>query len=367
MALTNQYKPDVVFHPATTLKEKLDEMGMSIKEFALRTEKPEKTIIAVLKEESSLTPEMAILFEKVTKIPAKFWIKKQARYNEYVARLKQEESIQASEDWAKEFPYAEMVKLGWVEPTRKANEKVVNLLDYFSVASHQGWKNLYVNADLKVAAYTSLKHTHQAHAISAWLRQGELQAKEFKTPEIDIKKLKKSIPAMRQLMVEQPADFFKQLQNLCLQAGVVLLYTPKLPKVPLSGSTRWLNNTPLIQLTARYKRNDNFWFTFFHELGHIILHGKKYISLENVDFAAADKEKEDEANEFAVKYTFTHEQEKELLANRPILEDDIINYAKKFNTHPAIIIGRLQHDEIIDYWVGRQFMVPVDLSTELNN
>ena len=90
--LTNQYRPDVVFHPATTLKEKLGEMGMSIKEFALRTGDPEQTIIAVLKEERSVTPEMAILFEKVTQIPAKFWINKQARYNKYVAHKKHEEA-----------------------------------------------------------------------------------------------------------------------------------------------------------------------------------------------------------------------------------------------------------------------------------
>jgi addiction module HigA family antidote len=90
MTLTNQYKPDIVFHPATTLKEKLEEMGMSNKEFALRTGKPEKTIIAVLKEQSSFTPEMAVLFENVTQIPAQFWINKQARFNEYVTRKKRE-------------------------------------------------------------------------------------------------------------------------------------------------------------------------------------------------------------------------------------------------------------------------------------
>jgi HTH-type transcriptional regulator/antitoxin HigA len=168
-------------------------------------------------------------------------------------------------------------------------------------------------------------------------------------------------------MVNQPADFFHQLQSLCLQAGVVLLYTPKLPKVPLSGSTRWLNNTPLIQLTARYKRNDNFWFTFFHELGHIILHGKKFISLENVDFAAADPAKEKEAHQFAVAHTFTNEQEKELLQNKSITEEDIIDYAEKFDTHPAMIIGRLQHDGHIPYSVGRQFMEPVDLDSVADN
>lgn len=362
MTLNNRYIPDIVFHPASTLNEKLEEMGMSKKEFALRTGKPEKTIIALLKEESSLTPEMAILFEKVTQIPAQFWINKQARYNEYIARKKHAEAISYAADWAKQFPYSEMAKLKWVTPARQVEEKAINLLNYFGVASHIAWEKLYIETKLKVAAYTSLKQSHQPHAIAAWLRQGELKMKGIDAPKFDIKKLKNSIPAMRQLMVEQPADFFKQLQLLCLAAGIVVLFTPKLPKVPLSGSTRWLNNTPLIQLTARYKRNDSFWFTFFHELGHIVLHGKKYISLENIDFAAADPQKEQEAHQFAIEHTFTNKQEKNLLKKKTITEPDIIKYAKKCNTHPAMIIGRLQHNGVIPYSVGRQFIEPVDLS-----
>ncbi|MCW0484562.1 ImmA/IrrE family metallo-endopeptidase [Gaoshiqia sediminis] len=364
MATLNQYQPNLVFHPGATLGEKLEEMGMSVKEFALRTGKPEKTIFAILKEESSITPEMAVQFENVTRIPASFWINKQARYNEYVARLKQEQAIAEAEDWACEFPYAEMAKRGWVPPTRKKVEKTINLLSYFGVASHHSWNKLYVDTDLKVAAYTSLKFTHEAHAISAWLRQGELQAAEIAAPEFNVKKLKGNIPAMRRLMVEQPVGFFLKLQELCLEAGVVLLFTPKLPKVPLSGSTRWIKEKPLIQLTARYGQNDRFWFTFFHELGHIILHGKKYISLENVDFAASDAQKEQEAHDFAVKLTFSKEQEEKLLQEHPtsIAAEDIVNYAIEFDTHPALIIGRLQHLGLIAYSVGREFLLPVQLS-----
>jgi addiction module HigA family antidote len=362
----NQYIPTIVFHPGETLREKLEEMDMSIKEFALRTGKPEKTIIAVLNEESSLTPEMAVLFENVTKIPASFWIKKQARYNEFIARKKHAEAIAAAEEWAKEFPYAEMVKHNWVTPTRNIREKTINLLSYFGIASHTAWEKLYMESELKVAAYTSLRHTHEAHAISAWLRQGELQAKNVEAPGFDVRKLKYNIPAMRKLMVEQPANFFEQLQRLCFEAGVILLFTPKLPKVPLSGSTRWINKNPLIQLTARYGQNDRFWFTFFHELGHIILHGRKYISLENVDFAAADPEKEQEAHDFAVKHTFSKEQEEKLLREHPfsITAEDIVGYAREFGTHPAMIIGRLQHLGLIHFSVGREFILPVDLSSD---
>lgn len=367
MATRNQFTPSVVFHPAVTLNEKLQEMKMSKKEFAVRTGKPENTIYAILSEESSITPEMAVLFENVTKIPATFWINKQARYNEYVARLKQQQAIEESKEWAKQFPYAEMAKHNWIPATRNAEEKAQNLLGFFGVASHLGWEGLYMESDLKVAAYTSLKFTHEPHAVSAWLRQGELQAMNIETPTFNVKALKAQIPQMRRLMIEQPVDFFAQLQQLCLQAGVKLLYTPSLPKVPLSGSTRWVNDTPIIQLTARYKQNDRFWFTFFHELGHIILHGKKYISLENINFAAADQTKENEANEFAVKYTFTHEQEEKLLEREHLTVQDLIDYAEACDTHPACIIGRLHYIKRLHYAVGNQFIEPINLDTEKEN
>lgn len=366
--ILNQYQPDVVFHPGVTLKEKMDEMKMSNKEFALRTGKPEKTIIAVLKGESSLTPEMAILFEKVTHIPASFWINKQARYSEYVARKKHEQDIEEAKGWAGKFPYPQMAKYGWITPTRNKDEKVSNLFSFFGIASYKSWDRLYMQSDLKVAAYTSLKFTHEPHAISAWLRIGELQSKEISAPVFDIKRLKGNIPLMRELMVNQPKDFFNRLKRLCLEAGVKVIYTPSLPKVPLCGSTRWINETPLVQLTARYRQNDRFWFYFFHELGHIILHGKKFISLEGLkglDFSSVNKVKEDEANDYAQKCTFTKEQEDKLLKENPMIitEDEIIHYARKFNTHPAIIIGRLQHDKKIGFNVGREFIVSIDLNS----
>jgi hypothetical protein len=79
-----------------------------------------------------------------------------------------------------------------------------------------------------------------------------------------------------------------------------------------------------------------------------------------------DPEKEEEAHQFAIGLTFTREQEQEVLKNKIITETDIIEYAKKFNTHPAMIIGRLQHDGHIPYSVGRQFIEPVNLNPAQN-
>jgi len=89
----NQYIPQVVFHPGETLAEKLEEMGMGPKEFAVRTGKPEKTISEILNSKSSITPEMAVQFESVTKIPARFWLNRQRSYDEYMARKKRKRII----------------------------------------------------------------------------------------------------------------------------------------------------------------------------------------------------------------------------------------------------------------------------------
>jgi addiction module HigA family antidote len=362
MATLNEYYPQEVLHPCETLNEKLEEMGMSRKEFALRTGKPEKTIIAVLKGESSITSEMAVMFENISRIPAHFWLNKQARYNEYKARLKRKLDVEKAEEWTKSFPYAEMAKNNWVPKTRKLEEKTINLFEYFAVSTNEAWENLYMKSKLKVAAYASLAHTHEPQAISAWLRQGELQAKQIETPEYNKKEFLKVLPQIKNIMANHPDNFFKQLQELCMHAGVKIFYTPKMPKAPISGSTRWIRNTPVIQLTARYRQNDRFWFTFFHEAGHIFLHGKKYISLEGIDFSEADPKKEQQAHNFAEEWTFSVEQEHEVIDAAPLNESDIIAFAKKFNTHPAMIIGRLQHKGLVHFSIGRKFIEPIDLS-----
>ena len=122
MAKQNQYFPQSRPHPGETLAEKLEEMEMGPKEFALRTGKPEKTIIAVLKGESSITPDMAVQFENVTKIPANFWMNHQRGYDEYMAREKRKAAIDAAVSWAKQFPLADMIKKGWLPPVSTIQE-----------------------------------------------------------------------------------------------------------------------------------------------------------------------------------------------------------------------------------------------------
>lgn len=354
MPTKNNYTPPIVFHPGETLAEKLDEMGMGPKEFALRTGKPEKTIIAVLNGKSSITPDMAVQFENVTKIPANFWMNHQRSYDEFIARGKRQAVIEQAIKWVRKFPITEMTKKGWLPQEATIQEKARVMLAFFGFSNHTAWEDYYFKQQLKVGFRISLAHTKEPHAISAWLRKGELQALDLTASDYSERNFKNALPALKSIMAEHPDNFFKQLQDICLQAGVKVVHTPALPKAPICGSTRWLNDTPLIQLTGRYKRNDSFWFTFFHEAGHIILHGKKDIFLEKVEYSDKDMAKENQADEFAESWTLSAEEESEILENVPLNEDDIRTYAKRFITHPAIIIGRLQHKGLIPYSLGRE-------------
>lgn len=360
MATQNQYFPQSRPHPGETLTEKLEEMKMGPKEFALRSGKPEKTIIAILKGESSITPDMAVQFENVTKITANFWMNHQRSYDEFVARQKRQTVIQQAISWAKQFPLADMIKKGWLPQVTTIEEKTMEMLAFFSFSNHTAWEDYYFNQQLKVAFRISLAHIKEPYAISAWLRKGELQAAELQVGEYSEKKFKEALPKLKEIMADHPEDFFHQLQNICSEAGVKVVHTPCINKAPISGSTRWLNDTPFIQLTGRYNRNDIFWFTFFHEAGHIILHGKKDIFLENLEYSDKDLEKEKEADSFAIKWTFSDEEEAEIVESLPLKNQDIKKFAKKFKTHPAIIIGRLQRKKLIHYSLGKEYFEQIN-------
>lgn len=345
------FVPVVVYHPGETLNEKLEEMGMSVKEFAVRTSKPEKTIIAVLNGDSAVTSDMAISFENVTRIPAHFWMNKQCLYDEYKAREKREELIAASEAWAKKFPVPDMARLGWIKACKTARERVAVLFDFFGISTANAWEDYYCRQTLKLAFRISLSNVKEPYAISAWLRKGELQAAQMTvTAPYSSKLLKEALPSFKALMVRAPENFMSGLRRMCAAVGVKLVFTPCLPKAPISGSARWHHDTPCVQLSGRYSRYDTFWFSFFHELGHVLLHGKKEIFLEDLEYADRQDDKEREADRFASDILLPQAAEEQMRLWPDFSERRIRRFAKEVQTHPSVVVGRLQHLGLIPHW-----------------
>lgn len=128
---------------------------------------------------------------------------------------------------------------------------------------------------------------------------------------------------------------------MCQEAGVAVVYSLSLTKVPISGAARWVGGIPLIQITDRHRTNEHFWSTFYHAAGHILLHGKKDVFIEGFEGAEMDEQKEEEANNFARDYILPDSFLSEI-GSRPIDEKLVSETAVKYETHPGIVVGRLQ-------------------------
>jgi len=350
--------------PGDTIQETLDEIGMSQAELAERMGRPKEKINDIIKGREPISTTTAFQLEKVLNIPASFWLSREKEYRRRLYELDQQEKNEEALGWLDHFPLREMKKLGILPDTRKKKELLDPLLRFFNIASPRQWETIYLAEEMSVAFRTSLVNTNDPYAISVWLRKGELDAGNLPLRDFDKKKFRELLAEIKELAYQSPPDFAVRLQEMCAETGVAVIYTPTLPKAPISGAVRWVRNHPLIQLSGRYRTDDHFWFTFFHEAAHILLHGKKDVFLEDVEGSSMEQNKEEEANGYAARILLKESELREILAGEELTEEVILDYARKFRTPPGVIIGRLQHEGIIDYSAGNHLRRKINLFDE---
>ncbi len=294
------YQPNQIHHPGSVLAEKLQELNIGSKEFAIRTNKPEKTISAILNEKSSITADMAILFELALGISSHYWLKHQMAYDIYTAEQKRKRLHAEQIKWIRQFPIEELINLGFISKKSTEIEQLYELLKFFGFSDVNAWENYYLKQKLKVNFSISLLDYPNPYLIATWLRMGELEASNLFTNPYSTRQFKSTL----QLIAEQKSGIsFEQLQQSCIKAGVHVVNTFPVKGLNVKGATRWVNNLPLIQIAVGYN-SDEFWPTFFHEAAHILLHGKKEIFLEHLKISLKNCNKEKEAEILAQNYLF---------------------------------------------------------------
>lgn len=331
--------------PGDTLAETLEFEGISQTDLARRMGRPEKTISEIINGKAAITPETAQQLALVLGIPASFWLQRENNYRLELAELEQAEKMLEAHDWCNSFPLKEMQRKFGLDFGKSPVEQARGLYAFFGVADANAYAQTYQQRVYAASYRMQAKEGKNAHAVAAWLRQGERQAKQQAAlPAFDATRLKAALPHMKTLMQTPPEDWFSQLQALCASAGICVLHTPCLPKMHIHGASRWVGDIPLIQLSNHYKRNDIFWFTFFHEIGHILLHGKRDFFIETPDtlaYTPEEQRKEDQANAFAMEQTLPEGAEDVILQHSPLTREAVLAFARQYQTHPAMIVGRL--------------------------
>jgi HTH-type transcriptional regulator / antitoxin HigA len=352
--LSAPFAPDWVLPPGESILDIAEERGWTQAELAQRLGYSEKHISQLINGKVPLTVDAAQRLERVLGSTMDFWLSLEANYQKHKARLEAAERHSGWVPWLEELPLKELMALEAIPKQRLENKNkpgvVEACLRFFGVASPDEWRSHY--GGMQMAFRRSRAEQSDVGAISAWLRMGEQQAEKLDGPKYDKARFEKSLSAIRRLTCEAPEVFEPQMRKLLHEAGVLLVLVPAIPRAHVSGVARWLSPTrPLIQLSLYGKTNDKFWFSFFHEAAHILLHAnskeeKKSIFLDDPNAAHTDDPREHEANLWSGNYLIPAQNAHTLASLRT--KTAVADFAQEIGIHPGIVVGRLQHDRLID-------------------
>ncbi|MCQ2400756.1 MAG: HigA family addiction module antitoxin [Lachnospiraceae bacterium] len=325
--------------PGATIKEQLNDRGMSQKEFAARMDMSEKHISRLINGDVQLTPDCAVRLEMVLGIPAEFWSNLEAIYREKLVKVEAENAMEQDEEIARHFPYGEMAKYDWIPATRNSKEKVLHLRKYFEVVE----LSLLGNNQITRIACRRLAITKKSDlALMAWAQRAKVIARGIDTEPINVKGLINKLDEIRSMTLMSPEQFCPRLKALLSECGIALVFLPHLKGSFLHGATFMDGNKIVLGLTARGSDADRFWFCLFHELGHIILgHIGNADGTTELDEADADVWSRDQlipADAFG-----------KFIEHKAFSSEMVIAFAETMCVAPGVVVGRLQNEGAIKH------------------
>ena len=340
------YEPDYSTKPGEVLEEYLRVRGMTKTELAQRCGRPQKTISEIIHGKAAITAETALQLERVLEVPASLWQGLEANYRLHLAKVNESSDFKSEVAWARRFPVAAMIKEGYIEKPAGDSELVEELLKFFGAGTVSGWHASF--GCEQVAYRRSAAFRAAPESVATWIRLGELAAKEVETAPYKRASFRGLLPKVRNLSAQSFPSVQERLAGMCAAVGVAVVLVPELPKTHLSGIARWLTrDKALIQLSMRFKTSDHLWFSFFHEAGHILLHGKKTVFIDGRGDDISQLEQQ--ANDFAANTLIPPHAFAAFQRKADFSATAIRRFAKDQGVAPGIVVGRLQHDKLIEY------------------
>ncbi|MBN1289730.1 MAG: HigA family addiction module antidote protein [Actinobacteria bacterium] len=344
----NKFNPDYAIHPGEILEETLEARGIKKHDLATRCQISTKHLSQIINGKAPVTADTAIQLERALGVSANIWNNLESQYRLFGAQQKENESLQKSTEWLNDFPVSELNKRGYIEKSSDDVETLKSLLQFLGVSSPGAFKEQWEQMTPAVLYRSAPKFESSRESIASWLRICELEAENVDTEPFDSRIFRSNLESIRSLTCEDPEVFEPKIKKFCSDAGVCLVFVKELPQTRLCGATRWLaSNKALLMLSLRYKWEDIFWFTFFHEAAHILFHSKRKIFVEETTDASGPQE--EEANDFASDFLIPKSDYKKLTKSKVLTRTVINDFASSQGIAPSIVVGRLQHDGIIGF------------------
>jgi HTH-type transcriptional regulator / antitoxin HigA len=340
MGKNNTFQPDWASSPGETIADLLDERQLSLTDFAQRMGCTVHRAKELLRGRTEITSEVAHQLEDYLGASATFWLTREAQYRAAIESLPPELQTEGRR-WLKELPVKDMTRFHWIRPMDHPRDRLAECLRFFGVPTVEAWRETYRSLLDSVVFRTSAAFASQRGAVLAWLRQGAIQGESIDCQAWNVECFRNSLPRMRALTKRsKPASFLPDLRRLCAEAGVAVAIVRAPTGCRASGATYFLSEKKaLLLLSFRYLSDDQFWFSFFHEAGHLLLHGTKALFLEGFEVTSAQ---EQEANDFSAQVLVPAEFRVSLL-NVRLEPRPLINLARRLGISPGIVVGQIQY------------------------
>lgn len=345
---SSTYDPDFAAAPGKLLEEYLEDRDMSARELGRLCGRSSKLMVEILAGKAPVEPATAIQLERVLGMSADMWLRMEAGYRLHLARREEAERW-AADTWTEQFPIAEMRKRNVLPPAKTHADTIRHLLQFFGAGSIAA-----CNERFSQLAEVSYRHSPSFTSAEApllvWLRMGELRAQSIECEEFDRSAFLKALKKIRTLTTEPINIADKEIRKYSAAAGVAFLIVRPIQGMALSGISRWLTpRKALIQQSLRHMANDHFWFTFFHECAHLLLHSRKSVFLDGHKIATGNSKEEAEANAWAANFLVPQDALEEFIAGFGGTEDEVKAFAREVGVAPGIVVGQLQKRRVIHY------------------
>jgi HTH-type transcriptional regulator/antitoxin HigA len=336
------FQPDWFSKPGDTLSALMARRELMPATLAEKMGREASLVQGLLTGSIAINGEIASLLSKTVGASASFWVARQAQFEESLDRAAKAVPPNIAKSWLKTLPLKEMAEAGWIGSSRQPDAAMKSSLSYFDVADPEEWRERYTEYQNDFAFRTSASFDSTLGALSAWLRQGEIQAATIACATWNADRLRERIAKIRVLTkAKDPAYFVPKLRAICAEAGVAVVFVRAPSGCRASGATRFLSTAKaMIILSFRYLSEDHFWFTLFHEIGHLLLHGNTSTFVDGE--VADDTEKEREADRFSAN-TLIPPDRHEALIRLPVRSLAVIRFATSVGISPGIIVGQMQH------------------------
>lgn len=336
-----EYNDTIAFHPGYYIKEIVEESGLTQGDFAKRLDTTPKNLSLLIRGEQSLSIDIAMKLSRITGTSVNYWLNLQNAYDSLIAEFRSEEELAEERKVFEYFNYKFFRdNFGLPDLSRKRDEQIKELRKFLNVAT----LTVLSKKDMAVSFRSPTEGLTEANTIKANAMVQIAINKALKTDAPKFNKRKFEEAAQYALtLTRNHEEFYPLIKKAFLEAGVIFVILPNISGSKTNGATKKVGDNIMLMVNDRRLYADSFWFTLFHEIGHI-LNGDYGISFERECC-----EQEDTADKFAEDSLIPCEQYQKFIERGQFDLQSIRYFANTINRDPGIVLGRLQNDKKIDF------------------